>query len=74
MFLGRDFGTLETFKTRKVHENPPTWMWLRKRIEHAGLAGSLGFYTNAYLGLRSDRPALADPIDHPGYRALCAEY
>lgn len=74
MFLGNDFGSLAGFGRLKLHENPPTWRHMRERIDSAGLPGSLGFYTNAYLGLRSDRSALADPIDHPGYRALCAEY
>ncbi len=74
MFLGHDFGTLKTFRTRKLHENPITWRCLRQRLGRAGIPGWLGFYTNAYLGLRSDRPALADPMDHPGYSAACAEY
>lgn len=74
MFLGNDFGTLASFQKLKLHENPPTWRNLRKRLDLAGIPGSLGFYTNGYLGLRSDRSALAHPIDHPGYRALCTEY
>lgn len=74
MFLGNDFGTLARFPKSGLYENVPTWRWLRERLDHAGLPGWLGFYTNAYLGLRSDRSALAHPMDHPGYRAACAEY
>ncbi len=74
MFLGNDFGTLESFQRLNLHENPPTWRWLRQRLDHARIPGWLGFYTNAYLGLRTDRAALAHPVDHPGYSAACAEY
>lgn len=34
----------------------------------------MGFYTNAYLGLRSDRNALADPIQDKRYDEVCADY
>jgi len=74
MFLGNDFGSLDGFNKLKLHENPPTWRFLRRRIELAGVSGALGFFTNAYLGLRSDRDALAHPISNPRYRDLCAEF
>lgn len=74
MFLGNDFGSLEGFQRLKLHENPPTWRHLRRRLEHAGIPGQVGFYTNAYLGLRSDRNALADPIQHKRYDEVCADY
>ena len=33
MFLGNDFGTLESFQKLQLHENPPTWWRLRQRLE-----------------------------------------
>ncbi|MDR3525600.1 MAG: hypothetical protein P4L66_16030 [Acetobacteraceae bacterium] len=74
MFLGNDFGSLAGFQRLRLHENPPTWRWLRQRLKHAEIPGHLGFYTNAYLGLRSDRSALAHPMNNPSYNSLCAEY
>ena len=79
MFLGNDFGTFENFKKLKLHENPPTWWRLRQRIERAGIDGKIGFFTNAYLGLRTDKAALADSrlrkaSEENSYRELCAEF
>jgi uracil-DNA glycosylase len=74
MFLGNDFGSLAGFEKLKLHENPPTWRHLRRRIALAGIPGELGFFTNAYLGLRSDRNALEHPVSNPRYRDLCAEF
>ena len=74
MFLGNDFDTLASFQKLRLHENPPTWWRLRQRLESADTPGEIGFYTNAYLGLRSDRSALAHPIDHTTFNAFCAEY
>ena len=74
MFLGNDFGSKVGFQKLKLHENPPTWRHLRVRLAHANIAGQLGFYTNAYLGLRSDRCALADPISSTEYDAYCKEF
>lgn len=74
MFLGNDFGSLSGFQRLKLHENPPTWRNLRRRLERAGISGQVGFYTNAYLGLRSDRDALADPIQHRRYDEVCADF
>jgi hypothetical protein len=74
MFLGNDFGTVQKFKEHKLHENPPTWWRLRKRLEAARIPGELGFYTNAYLGLRNDRSALATALENKLFGKLCAEY
>jgi len=74
MFLGNDFGSTLGFSKLKVHENPPTWRHLRTRLLNANIAGQLGFYTNAYLGLRNDRDALADPISHREYDQFCKEF
>lgn len=74
MFLGNDFGSTLGFSKLKVHENPPTWRHLRARLLNAKIPGELGFYTNAYLGLRNDRNALADPIAHREYDQFCKEF
>lgn len=74
MFLGNDFGSTFGFSRLKFHENPPTWRHLRVRLLNAHIAGQLGFYTNAYLGLRNDRNALADPISHKAYDNFCKEF
>ena len=74
MFLGNDFGTFDSFSKLKLHENPRTWRHLRKRLIAGGIAGQLGFYTNAYLGLRNDRCALADGIQHKEYDEMCADF
>lgn len=74
MFLGNDFGSLTRFQKLKHHENPPTWWLLRRRLDLAGIPGWTGFYTNAYLGLRSDRNALAKPIDEQRYGDLCTDF
>jgi len=74
MFLGNDFGTLQSYNKLKLHENPPTWRHLRHRLVLANIPGQVGFYTNAFLGLRSDRGALATSVDNPTYLLLCAEY
>ncbi len=74
MFLGNDFGTLTSFEKLRGFENPPTWRFLKQRLHQAQIPGALGFYTNAYLGLRTDRDALAPAIDHPIYRQFCSEF
>jgi hypothetical protein len=74
MFLGNDFGTVSAFQRLGVHENPPTWLRLRRRLQVAKIPGMIGFYTNAYLGLRGDRLALAHPISDPTFNDLCAEF
>lgn len=74
MFLGNDFGTLAQFRRLKTHENPVTWRMLRQRLAIAGIPGKLGFFTNAYLGLRSDRAAIDDPIEDPDFSELCANF
>ena len=74
MFLGNDFGSKSGFEKLKLHENPPTWRHLRVRLAHGNIAGQLGFYTNAYLGLRNDRSALANPISMTEYDTFCKEF
>ena len=74
MFLGNDFGTLTSFEKLRDFENPPTWRYLKQRLHHASIPGAMGFYTNAYLGLRTDRDALARAIEHPTYRRFCADF
>lgn len=74
MFLGNDFGSTIGFSKLKLHENPPTWRHLRIRLLHGNISGQLGFYTNAYLGLRNDRDALADPISLMEYDIFCKEF
>lgn len=68
LYLGNDFGTLETFNStlKKGYEtdhSSPTWPRLIQRIDAAsklepGIRGQLGFYTNAVLGLRETGKAV----------------
>src|SRR5579859_6771598 len=60
MFLGNDFGTLKSFKKvlPRGYEDVPTWRHLRQRLNKATIPGEIGFYTNAVLGLRTDKNAL----------------
>ena len=74
MFLGNDFGSVFGFSRLKLHENPPTWRHLRVRLRHANIDGEIGFYTNAFLGLRNDRNALAHPINDKQYDQFCGEF
>ena len=74
MFLGNDFGSLDGFQRLGLYENPPTWPFLRRRLFLAEISGVLGFYTNAYLGLRTDRDALDNPIECARFEEICAEY
>jgi hypothetical protein len=74
MFLGNDFGSLAGFVKLKLHENPPTWRNLRRRLVVAKIPGEIGFYTNAYLGLRSDRDALAEALVSSEYESFCKEF
>lgn len=74
MFLGNDFGSLAGFSKLKAHENPPTWRNLRRRLSAAKIPGELGFYTNAYLGLRSDRDALSDALINFEYDMFCRDF
>ena len=78
MFLGNDFGTLETFKKtlRTGYENVLTWRNLKKRLTAAGMSGDVGFYTNAVLGLRTDKKAI-DNLDwsrHPEFCQFCGDF
>src|SRR6267378_4243948 len=78
MFLGNDFGTLDSFKTllRRGYENPPTWRNLKLRLNRAGIPGRLGFFTNAILGLRTENKALdaMDWTNYPQFGRLCREF
>lgn len=60
MFLGNDFGTVQSFQKlrRRGFENPLTWKHLKRRVERAGLPPSFTFFTNALMGLRSGGTAL----------------
>lgn len=78
MFLGNDFGTLQTFdKTlRTGYENVLTWRNLKRRLIAAEISGDVGFYTNAVLGLRTDKKAL-DYLDwsyHPYFCQFCGDF
>lgn len=74
MYRGNDFGSLSRFQKLRLHENPPTWRHLRHRIQLAGIQGELGFFTNAFLGLRSDRSALASPVEDEEHKRMSAEF
>jgi hypothetical protein len=78
MFLGNDFGNLQSFEKLlgKGYENPPTWRNLRSRLTRAGIPGELGFYTNALLGLRTVNKALdvMDWTSSPDFLRFCREF
>jgi hypothetical protein len=76
MFLGNDFGTLQTFEKtlQRGYENPPTWLRLKQRLTAAAIPGEVGFYTNAVLGLRTDKQALADLDLSPDFCQFCGEF
>lgn len=78
MFVGNDFGTLETFKRtlRTGYENVLTWRNLKQRLTTAEIPGDVGFYTNAVLGLRTDKNAI-DYLDwsrHPDFCQFCGDF
>ena len=78
MFLGNDFGTLQSFgrTLRKGYENVSTWRYLKQRLIAAGIPGDVGFYTNAVLGLRTDKKAI-DNLDwsrHPEFCQFCGDF
>ena len=74
MFLGNDFGSKVGFSRLGIHENPPTWRHLRRRLELAEIPGHRCFFTNAFMGLRADRGALDRPIVMDQYDTFCAEF
>jgi hypothetical protein len=78
MFLGNDFGTLETFERtlQEGYENVPTWRRLKRRLATAGIPGEIGFYTNAVLGLRTDKKAVDDLnwSQRPDFCQFCDEF
>jgi hypothetical protein len=78
MFLGNDFGTLQSFEKtlRTGYENVLTWRNLKQRLTAAGIPGDIGFYTNAVLGLRTDKKAI-DYLDwsrHPEFCQFCGDF
>jgi hypothetical protein len=78
MFLGNDFGTLQTFERtlRTGYENVLTWRNLKRRLIAAGIPGDVGFYTNAVLGLRTEKKAV-DYLDwsrHPDFCQFCGDF
>lgn len=78
MFLGNDFGTLQTFKKtlRIGYENVLTWRNLKRRLIAAEISGDVGFYTNAVLGLRTEKKAI-DYLDwsrHPDFYQFCGDF
>ena len=78
MFLGNDFGTLQTYEKtlRTGYENVLTWRNLKRRLTAAEISGDIGFYTNAVLGLRTDKKAI-DYLDwsrHPEFCQFCGDF
>jgi uracil-DNA glycosylase len=78
MFLGNDFGTRNTFKKtlRTGYENVLTWRNLKRRLLAAEISGDVGFYTNAVLGLRTEKKAI-DYLDwsrHPDFCQFCGDF
>jgi uracil DNA glycosylase superfamily protein len=76
MFLGNDFGTLESFKKtlQRGYENVPTWQRLKERLEKAAIPGEVGFYTNAVLGLRTEQKAVERINRSPDFCKFCDEF
>jgi hypothetical protein len=78
IFLGNDFGTLQSYlKLRaKGYENPLTWKHLKQRVRDAGLPQGLTFFTNAVLGLRKEGKALdkKDWATMPGFADFCRRF
>ncbi len=78
MFLGNDFGTLQTFEKtlRTGYENVLTWRNLKRRLIAAEISGDVGFYSNAVLGLRTEKKAI-DYLDwshHPDFCQFCGDF
>jgi hypothetical protein len=78
IFLGNDFGTLQTFEKtlRTGYENVLTWRNLKRRLTAAEIPGEVGFYTNAVLGLRTDKKAVEylDWSRHPEFCQFCGDF
>lgn len=78
MFVGNDFGTLESYRRlqAKGYENPPTWRHLKARVIRAGLPPELCFCTNAIMGLRTTGTALSkrDWQVMPTFVEFCREF
>jgi len=78
LFLGSDFGTLQSYKKlcSRGYENVSTWRHLRWRILDAGLPTGKVFCSNVYFGLRTVGKALGvyPAVSTEGYPAFCAEF
>jgi hypothetical protein len=55
MFLGNDFGTLQSFQRLRgrAFENPPTWRHLKARVRRANISPDRVFCSNVIVGLRN---------------------
>lgn len=55
MFLGNDFGTLQSFQRlrNRGFENPPTWRHLKARVRLANIPPDRVFCSNVIVGLRN---------------------
>jgi hypothetical protein len=60
MVLGQDFDTKAGYKKSQEsggeRDSMPTWHNLRKLLDSGGVAQERCFFTNLYMGLRSDKP------------------
>jgi hypothetical protein len=78
MFLGNDFGVLDSYKKleTKGFENVPTWRHIKLRIKSAGIPTELAFFTNAIMGLRLDGKALTQRSweTMAGFPKFCEEF
>jgi len=78
MFLANDWGTLRGFESirRKGYSSMSTWRNLKQRLTAAGICGKVGFYTNAYLGIRTKKNAIdsLDWSDDKKFREFCGEF
>jgi hypothetical protein len=78
LFLGNDFGVLETYKKleKKGYENVPTWRHIKLRASAANIPEPLAFFTNAIMGLRISGTALTRCSWQkiPEFSQFCAEF
>ena len=78
MFVGNDFGTLASYEglRHRGYENPLTWQNVKARVLGAHIPPGKCFFTNAILGLRTGKDALAkmDWEAIPGFADFCREF
>jgi hypothetical protein len=80
VFVANDFGTRATYLKleSKGFENPPTWRHLKERIRRANLPKHKAFFTNAIVGLRSERDSKALDVSNwggePAFASFCREF